>query len=82
MTHTICSVGFLLYLCEMETKEQLFVDYHMFGDFDINIFGESDIQIYDDLYTERLRHKMGGDKGIHLVVSPEQDPLIQGGVNL
>ena len=82
MTHTICSVGFFMYLCEMETNNQVFVDYHMFGDLDINIFGESDIQIYDDLYTGRIRYKMGGDEGIHLVISPEQDPLIQGGVNL
>ena len=74
MTPPICSVGFLLYLCEMEPINQVFVDYDMFGDFDI--------QIYDDLYTERLRHKMGGDEGIHLVVSPEQDPLIQEGVKL
>ena len=29
-----------------------------------------------------IRNKMGGDEGIHLVVSPEQDPLIQEGVNL
>ena len=32
--------------------------------------------------TSILRDKMGGDKGIHLVVSPEQDPLIQEGVKL
>jgi len=30
----------------------------------------------------RERKKMGGDEGIHLVISPEQDPLIQEGVNL
>jgi hypothetical protein len=44
----------------MEPNNQVFVDYHMFGDFDINMFGESDIQIYDDLYTGRIRFKMGG----------------------
>ncbi len=58
----------------MEPNNQVFVDYHMFG--------ESDIQIYDDLYTGRIRYRMGGDEGIHLVVSPEQDPLIQEGVKL
>ena len=63
----------------MEPINQVFVDYNMF---DINKFGDSDINIFNDLYTERLRHKMGGDEGIHLVVSPEQDPLIQEGVNL
>lgn len=72
-THLFGSVGFLLYLCEMEPNNQVFVDYHMFGDFDINIFGESDIQIYDDLYTGRIRFKMGGDKGIHSIVKNTED---------
>jgi hypothetical protein len=58
----------------MEPINQVFVDY--------NMLGYSDIKIFDDIYTERLRYKMGGDEGIHLVVSPEQDPLIQEGVNL
>ena len=71
--HLFGSVGFLLYLCEMEPNNQVFVDYHMFGDFDINIFGESDIQIYDDLYTGRIRYKMGGDKGIHSIVKNTEE---------
>jgi hypothetical protein len=36
----------------------------------------------EKIRTSILRDKMGGDKGIHLVVSPEQDPLIQEGVKL
>jgi len=36
----------------------------------------------EKIRTSSLRYRMGGDKGIHLVVSPEQDPLIQEGVNL
>lgn len=36
----------------------------------------------EKIRTSSLRDKMGGDKGIHLVVSPEQDPLIQEGVKL
>jgi len=84
MTPPICSVGFLLYLCEMEPINQVFVDYGMF---DINMSDEFiDEKIYemaiDRFYAERLRYKMGGDEGIHLVVSPEQDPLIQEGVKL
>jgi hypothetical protein len=66
-------MGFLLYLCEMEPNNQVFVDYHMFGDFDINIFGKSDIQIYDDLYTGRIRYKMGGDEGIHSIVKNTEE---------
>ena len=67
---------------------EVFVDYGMF---DINMSDDLhhrfiDEKIYemamDRFYAERLRYKMGGDEGIHLVVSPEQDPLIQGGVNL
>jgi len=49
-----------------------------------------DHQIHDYVYRKVIedfnilyeRDKMGGDGGIHLVVFPEQDPLIQGGVNL
>jgi len=38
---------------------------------------------YEDEFNNQLRrHKMGGDEGIHLVVSPEQDPPIQEGVKL
>jgi hypothetical protein len=54
----------------METNNQVFVDYGMYE------------MAIDRFYAERLRYKMGGDKGIHLVVSPEQDPLIQEGVKL
>jgi len=37
---------------------------------------------YDEYKTHFERNNMGGDEGIHLVVFPEQDPLIQEGVNL
>ena len=36
----------------------------------------------EEFKIQRHRYRMGGDEGIHLVVSPEQDPLIQEGVNL
>ena len=64
-TPTFGSVGFLLYLCEMEPNNQVFVDYPMFG--------ESDIQIYDDLYTGRIRYKMGGDEGVHSIVKNTEE---------
>jgi hypothetical protein len=49
-----------------------------------------DHQIHDYVYRKVIedfnilyeRDKIGGNEGIHLVVSPEQDPLIQEGVNL
>jgi len=72
----------------METNNQVFVDYGMF---DINMSDDLnhrfiDEKIYemaiDRFYAERLRYKMGGDGGIHLVISTEQDPPIQEGVNL
>ena len=47
----------------------------------------SEYRVYTDkiekMYVEKkMRERMGGDRGIHLVVFPEQDPLIQEGVNL
>ena len=36
----------------------------------------------EEFKIQRHRYRMGGDEGIHLVVSLEQDPLIQEGVNL
>jgi hypothetical protein len=36
----------------------------------------------EEFNIQRHRHRMGGDEGIHLVISPEQDPLIQEGVKL
>ena len=48
------------------------------------------LNIHDDVYRKVIkdfnilfeRTKMGGDGGIHLVVSTEQDPPIQEGVKL
>jgi len=86
MTHTICSVGFLLYICEMETKEEVLHRAHL-----NSLYGK----IYNDKNKDyihyeymreiaflRERKKMDGNRGIHLVVFPEQDPLIQEGVKL
>jgi hypothetical protein len=51
-------------------------------------FNEMDgLNIHDDVYRKVIkdfnilyeRDKMGGDGGIHLVVSPEQDPPISSG---
>jgi hypothetical protein len=72
MTHTICSVGFLLYLCEMETKEQLFRDVT----FSLNIPDDIYQKAMSRLNTERIRYKMGGDEGIHSI---EHDPPISSG---
>lgn len=64
----------------METNNQVFVDYGMF---DINMSDDLnhrfiDEKIYemaiDRFYAERLRYKMGGDEGIHLVVSQNKTP--------
>jgi len=68
----------LLYLCEMEPEDKISFNY------------TGGLNIHDDVYRKVIknfnilyeRDKMGGDEGIHLVVSPEQDPLIQEGVNL
>ena len=78
MTHTICSVGFLLYLCEMETKEEVFRDVT----FSLNIPDDICQKAMSRFHTELVRYKMGGDEGIHLVVFPEQDPLFQVDPNL
>jgi hypothetical protein len=49
----------------MEPNNQVFVDY--------NMLGYSDIKIFDDIYTERLRHKMGGDEGVHSIVKNTEE---------
>jgi hypothetical protein len=62
----------------METEEQIVRDVT----FSLNLDDDIYHQALKEFHIQRLRYKMGGDKGIHLVVSPEQDPLIQEGVNL
>lgn len=62
----------------METEEQIFRDVTFSLDIPDDIYQ----QAIKEFHSQRLRYKMGGDEGIHLVVFPEQDPLIQGGVNL
>jgi len=72
MTHTICSVGFLLYICEMEpmeTSEQLFRDVA----FGLDMSGDIYEQALKEFHSQRLRHKMGGDKGIHLTIKNTED---------
>ena len=66
MTHTICSVGFLLYLCEMEFKYDDLVKGFIYS-----FFGSTNpcVQIteeYIEYVDTCIRNKMGGDGGIHL----------------
>ena len=65
---------------------EIFVDYGMSNMSVILYQKDMDKKIHEmvmnRLHAERLRHKMGGDEGIHLVVSPEQDPLSQVDPNL
>ena len=78
MTHTICSVGFFMYLCEMETKEEVLHRAHL-----NSLYGK----IYNDKNKDyihyeymreiaflRERKKMDGNRGIHLVVSQNKTP--------
>ena len=72
MTHTICSVGFFMYLCEMEpmeTLEQLFRDVA----FCLDMSGDIYEQALKEFHSQRLRHKMGGDHGIHLTIKNTED---------
>jgi hypothetical protein len=93
MTHTICSVGFFLYLCEMEPISvnypdsslsdltnpcaEIFVDYGMSNMSVILHQTDMDKKIYEmvmnRLHAERLRHKMGGDHGVHLTIKNTED---------
>jgi len=55
----------------------------MFGSYNIvNNESYPILEIMEAMEKLRERKKMGEDKGIHLVISPEQDPLIQEGVKL
>ena len=72
MTHTICSVGFFMYLCEMEpmeTSEQLFRDVA----FGLDMSGDIYEQALKEFHSQRLRHKMGGDQGIHLTIKNTEE---------
>ena len=66
----------------METKDMI-INNGMFGAYNI-VTNESYpiLEIMEAMENLRERKKMKGDTGIHLVVSPEQDPLIQEGVKL
>ena len=93
MTHTICSVGFLLYLCEMEPISvnypdsslsdltnpcaEVFVDYGMFnmsvGPYQTVMDEKIHEMVMNRLHAERLRHKMGGNEGIHLTIKNTEE---------
>jgi hypothetical protein len=62
----------------METSEQLFRDVA----FGLDMSGDIYEQALKEFHSQRLRHKMGGNEGIHLVVFPEQDPLFRLDPNL
>jgi hypothetical protein len=62
----------------MEINEQIFRDVAFSLNFDDDVYQ----QVLKDFSIKRLRYKMGGDGGIHLVVFPEQDPLFQVDPNL
>jgi len=70
----------------MEINEQIFmeIDEQILADVTFSLDIDDDVyqQVLEDFRIKRLRYKMGGDEVIHLVVSPEQDPPIQEGVNL
>ena len=73
-TPTFDSVGFLLYLCEMETNNRVFVDYGMFDDLNHRFIDEKIYEMaMDRFYAERLRHKMGGDEGVHSIVKNTEE---------
>jgi len=66
----------------METKDMI-INNGMFGSYNIvNNESYPILEIMEAMEKLRERKKMGGDEGIHLVVSTEQDPLIQEGVKL
>ena len=59
----------------MDINEQIFRDAAFSLNFDDDVYQ----QVLKDFGIKRLRYKMGGDEGIHLVVSPEQDPPLSSG---
>ena len=59
----------------METEEQIFRDVTFSLDIPDDIYQ----QAIKDFHSQRLRYKMGGDKGIHF---PEHDPPLQIDPNL
>ena len=70
MTHTICSVGFFLYLCEMETKEEVLHRAHLNSLYG-KIYNDKDkAYIHYEYMREiaflRERKKMDGNRGIHI----------------
>ena len=70
----------------METEEQIYMEINeqIFRDVAFSLNFDDDVyqQVLKDFGIKRLRYKMGGDEGIHLVVFSEQDPLFQVDPNL
>ena len=58
-----------MYLCEMETLEQLFRDVA----FCLDMSGDIYEQALKEFHSQRLRHKMGGDEGVHSIVKNTED---------
>ena len=70
ITHTICSVGFLLYLCEMETKEEVLHRAHLNSLYG-KIYNDKDKSYIHYEYMREIaflreRKKMDGNRGIHI----------------
>jgi len=83
--HLFGSVGFLLYLCEMEPISvkypdsslsdltnpcaEIFVDYGMIDD----LYKKMHEMAMNRLHAERHRYKMGGDEGVHSIVKNTEE---------
>ena len=59
----------------MDTEEQIFADVA----FSLDVSDDIYQQALKEFHSQRLRYKMGGDKGIHF---PKHDPPFQGDPNL
>jgi hypothetical protein len=53
----------------METSEQLFRDVA----FGLDMSGDIYEQALKEFHSQRLRHKMGGDQGIHLTIKNTEE---------
>ena len=53
----------------MDTEEQIFTDFA----FGLDMSGDIYEQALKEFHSQRLRHKMGGDKGIHSIVKNTEE---------
>jgi hypothetical protein len=53
----------------METEVQIFTDFA----FGLDMSGDIYKQALKEFHSQRLRHKMGGDKGIHSIVKNTEE---------